>query len=108
VNAGKPGAFAGPCVIGEIIEEADVLQDRTGQELIVLHHSRDLAPIGPHAEGRHRQAVDPNLPVRRLEKPSMILIRVVLPHPEGPVMAILSPASTRSDKSLSTKGSASE
>jgi hypothetical protein len=56
-------------VVWKLLEEADVLHDAAGQEMIVLHHGLDLAAIGALAPHRQHDAVDQHRAVGRLEQP---------------------------------------
>jgi hypothetical protein len=69
VDAGHLGASDHPLLVERRREERDILGDRSGQELVFLHHRRDMLAIDSRAESAERNAVDERLAARRLEQP---------------------------------------
>ena len=57
-----------PLLVEVRIEEADVVGDGAGEELVLLHHGGDLLAVGPRADVEQRDAVDQHLAARRLEQ----------------------------------------
>ena len=74
------------------IEEGDILCERAGKQLVVLADDADLPATGTRlVSGR------PSIrtcPAPGSSRPMMIFSNVVLPPPDGPTSATISPAST--------------
>ena len=105
VDPGHHGA--GPQIESGWAEEADVVGEAAGKSWSSCITTPDLRPerLGPEMLQRH--PVDQDLAGRRLERPSITFSRVVLPPPEGPVIATNSPGSIMRSTPSRTSGSVS-
>jgi hypothetical protein len=83
-DAGVLGRLRNAGVVRKLLEEADVLHDAVGQEMIVLHHGLDLAAIGALAHPGSMMPSTSTAPSVGSSSPTMILTNVVLPQPERP------------------------
>src|SRR5215471_14317543 len=86
-----------PILIKGWIEKANVISNRAGEELILLHHRSDVLAIGPGPDRCEGDVIDQHLPSGRLQQPE---------H-DGPIMVTNSPGSMIKLISSRTKGSAS-
>src|SRR5258705_4476457 len=68
VNTRNLGADDHPSLIKLWIEEANIIGDGTGEQLILLHDRRDLLPIVSRAKCLKRHAIDQDFTARRLEQ----------------------------------------
>ena len=79
--------------------EADVLgHGQVREEGVVLEDHADLAPLGRHpgAAAGHGAVGDSIVPASGASKPAIRRSSVVLPQPDGPSSATISPRSTQS------------
>ena len=108
VDAGHSGALDHPLLIAGRLIEADIIGDRTGQELVFLHDGADLLAGIP--ADRCWASGNPSIntsPLVGCSSPSMILTRVVLPPPDGPMIVTVLPGSIRRLMSSRMNGSVS-
>ena len=61
VDAGELGAMHHVLELEALVEKADVVGDRAGQQLIILHHHTDAPAKGFVPEDAQRHAVDQDL-----------------------------------------------
>ena len=91
----RGGRTARPSAVSACgVEEADVVGDRAGEELVVLHHGADH--VAPGAQARAAASGTPptgSRPACGAWMPSISFSSVVLPQPDGPTIATDSPGS---------------
>src|SRR5687768_14880085 len=68
MDARELGAGDHPSMVELGVEKADVIGNRAGQKLVLLHDCTDLLSISPGADDRKRNVIDQNLPHCRLQK----------------------------------------
>src|SRR4051812_38124771 len=82
--AGYSGARDHPLLIARRLIEADVVGDRTGQELVFLHHGADLLPVFLETDAGERQSVEQHLAACRLQQAQHDLDQGCLASPGRP------------------------
>jgi len=61
MDSGELGAMHHVLELEALVEEANVVGDRAGQQLVVLHHHADAPAKGLVADDAQRHAVDQDL-----------------------------------------------
>jgi hypothetical protein len=74
-------------MVGRGIEEAHVVGDRSGEELVVLHHRAHELAVAVDAQLLDVDAAREDLAVGGRSSPSISLSSVVFPPPDAPTIA---------------------
>src|SRR5690242_9133689 len=94
MNGRKAGRRLHQPTVHALGEARDVVGNRPGEQPVVLQHAADLCAVLAQAEAWIGKPCSAIVPLCGCSSPASILRKVVLPGPDGPMIATHSPIAT--------------